>query len=202
MYRIPVILSGNSINLRSVEFEMTFDPTLVSVEGIEETLSEAGWLVMQNADNTAGILRVVSAGVSDATDGELFSIMVASNDADALKSITAQTAMNAEGLSPMGDVEFVELPETFNLSQNYPNPFNPTTTIQYQLPENVGVEVAVYDVQGRLVRSLVNQEQQAGTYTVQWDGRNSMGTQVASGVYVYQIRAGTFISTKRMVLVK
>jgi VCBS repeat-containing protein len=201
-YLVPVVLSGNSSNLRSVEFVLTFDPTVMSVQGIQEKLGEAGWLVVHNADNVAGTLHVVSAGAVDAVDGDLFSILVSTENSDALKSMQAQTAMNAEGLAAMSAVDVVDVPESYSLSQNYPNPFNPTTTIQYQLPENVAVTVGVYDMQGRLIRMLVQQDQPAGTYSVQWDGRSSTGNQVASGVYVYQIRTGAFVATRRMILVK
>jgi len=96
------------------------------------------------------------------------------------------------------------LPSAFSLHANYPNPFNPTTTISYELPQNTDVEMAIYDVSGRLVRSLLpRQEQAAGTYTVTWDGRNEAGATVASGMYLYRMSTGAgFSETRRMVLIK
>ncbi len=90
-----------------------------------------------------------------------------------------------------------QLPVHFALSQNYPNPFNPTTTISYQLPEAAHVTVAIYDLQGRLVETLVNGEKAAGSYSVQWDA----GSQ-PSGVYFYKIQAGRFAATKKLLLLK
>ncbi len=87
--------------------------------------------------------------------------------------------------------------KTFSLFQNYPNPFNPTTTISYQLPQAAHVTVAIYDVQGRLVETLVDGEKAAGRYSVQWHAEN-----VPSGVYFYRIQAGRFTATKKLLLLK
>ncbi|MGH1363315.1 MAG: FlgD immunoglobulin-like domain containing protein [Calditrichia bacterium] len=95
-----------------------------------------------------------------------------------------------------------QLPKTFALRQNFPNPFNPTTTIRFDLPKNSTVSLKIYDVQGRLVRKLVNQKMKAGFHETQWDGLNSHGNRVATGVYFYRIRADKFIRTKKMVLVR
>lgn len=90
------------------------------------------------------------------------------------------------------------IPLVYNLSQNYPNPFNPTTKINYELPLNTKVNIVIYDILGREVMRLVNNEfKQAGRYTVEFNGQN-----YASGVYFYRIEAGNFIQSKKMVLVK
>jgi len=89
------------------------------------------------------------------------------------------------------------LPVKFSLSQNYPNPFNPLTKINYSLPNATKVHIRVYDLLGRLVKTLVNEFKEAGSYDVQFDG-----TGLASGVYFYRIEAGDFVDSKKMVLVK
>jgi len=96
----------------------------------------------------------------------------------------------------------VAAPERFELSQNYPNPFNPVTNIRYQLTESGFVKVIVFDVTGRTVRALVNEERDAGFHTVQWDARNNAGQKVASGVYYYRVIADEYRQTKSMFLVK
>jgi len=93
-------------------------------------------------------------------------------------------------------------PVEFMLGQNYPNPFNPSTTLKYDLPQQAEVRLKIFDVQGRHVRTLVNQPQPAGRYAITWDGRNERGESIASGVYLYQLRAGTFAQTRRMALVR
>jgi len=94
------------------------------------------------------------------------------------------------------------VPEKFALHQNYPNPFNPITTLRYDLPENGYVNVTVYDMLGREVKSLINQSQEAGYKSVLWDATNNLGNPVSAGVYLYQIHAGEFVQTRKMVLLK
>ncbi len=99
-----------------------------------------------------------------------------------------------------------QAPKRFALFQNYPNPFNPTTTIQYQLPSDSKVRIEIYNILGQRVRTLINKEQKAGVYKIPWDGRNAYGSKVASGLYIYRIKAETggktFVQAKKMLLVK
>lgn len=90
-----------------------------------------------------------------------------------------------------------QIPSEFALSQNYPNPFNPTTTIHYSVPKSGQVNLAVYDINGRLINELVNEVQDAGNYRVTVDGHN-----ISSGVYFYRLTSGSFSMTKKMTLVK
>jgi len=98
------------------------------------------------------------------------------------------------------------LPDHFTLSQNYPNPFNPTTIIHYQLPavsdQPSGVSLKVYNILGQEVRTLVDKKQLPGYYSVEWDGEDSSGRDLASGVYIYRIQAGEFVQSRRMILLK
>jgi len=98
------------------------------------------------------------------------------------------------------------IPETFALYQNYPNPFNPLTTIKYQVPTAAEVSIKIYDLQGRLVSELVNEQQAPAYYLTTWNGKNAAGQLAASGVYIYQFRAqyGKHIyqKTKKMMILK
>ena len=93
-------------------------------------------------------------------------------------------------------------PNEFSLEANYPNPFNPTTQFEYQIPKSASVNVVIYNMLGQVVRVLVNNHQEAGRYTVQWDGRDNAGISVASGSYLYRIQAGTHVQTRTMLLLK
>ncbi len=95
-----------------------------------------------------------------------------------------------------------QLPSTLTLWSNYPNPFNPGTTIRYGLPRAMTVQLQIYDLLGRRVKTLVDAEQSEGEHTVAWDGIASSGYSVASGVYFYQIRAGGMSAVKRMLLLR
>ena len=94
------------------------------------------------------------------------------------------------------------VPETFTLHQNFPNPFNPITTLSYDLPKDSDVRLAIFDMLGNEVATLVSTSQQAGFKSVQWDATDSMGRPVSAGVYLYQIEAGDFVQTRKMVLLK
>lgn len=88
------------------------------------------------------------------------------------------------------------------LHQNHPNPFNPATTIRYALPDRRRVDLRVFAVTGRLVRTLVADVVPAGTYAVIWDGRDEQHRPVASGVYYYRLRAGEADVVRRMTLIR
>ena len=93
-------------------------------------------------------------------------------------------------------------PHAFHLNQNYPNPFNPTTEIGYSIPEDAFVSITIYDVQGRSVKSLVNQNQGAGIYLTNWNAKNEQGVSVPAGMYFYTIQTEKFKDTKKMILLK
>ena len=93
-------------------------------------------------------------------------------------------------------------PYTFSLNQNYPNPFNPSTTLQYDLPNDGFVNITIYDMLGNVINNLVNDNQNSGYKSVQWDATNNQGQQVSAGVYLYSIEAGDFRQTKKMILLK
>lgn len=86
--------------------------------------------------------------------------------------------------------------------QNYPNPFNPSTNIRFQLANNQHVEIKVYNIVGKEVRTLTNQQYAAGQHTLVWDGTNNAGHSVVSGVYIYKMTAGKFSQTRKMNLVR
>jgi hypothetical protein len=99
---------------------------------------------------------------------------------------------------------YTEIPRSFSLSQNYPNPFNPVTQIKFDIPKSGFVKITIYDLLGREISTLVNQQMQPGSYNVDWDASN-----FSSGVYFYKIEVrqtgsstGDFVESKKMVLVK
>ena len=94
------------------------------------------------------------------------------------------------------------IPTNYALHQNYPNPFNPITKIQYNLPEANDVKINIYDIRGILVKSLVNQQQEPGFKSVQWNALNDFGEKVSSGMYFYEIETPHFKQTKKMILLK
>jgi hypothetical protein len=110
--------------------------------------------------------------------------------------LTVDSASSVDGPAP-GSV-----PAAFALHQNYPNPFNPNTTIRYDLPQAVRVQIKIFNTLGQEITTLIDAVRPAGAYRVIWDSKNASGVQVASGVYVYQINAGSFVDSKKMVLIR
>ena len=95
-------------------------------------------------------------------------------------------------------------PASYELGQNYPNPFNATTQIKYGLAarEKQNTRLIIYDLLGRHIRTLVDKEQPAGAYQVSWDGKDEIGYEVASGIYLYKLTSGPFLKTSKMMLLK
>lgn len=100
------------------------------------------------------------------------------------------------------DLEEINLPEEFFLAQNYPNPFNPTTQIRFALPEDSWVKVEVFNILGQKITTLVDEHLTAGYKETGWDGKDSKGMEVASGIYFYRIETKSFTDIKKMVLLK
>jgi flagellar hook assembly protein FlgD len=92
--------------------------------------------------------------------------------------------------------------KVFQLAQNHPNPFNPLTNIRFTVEKSGPLELAVYDVSGRKIRTLVRGITEAGDHLVTWDGTDRSGGRVPSGTYFYKLRSGTAVETRKMTLLK
>jgi parallel beta-helix repeat protein len=93
-------------------------------------------------------------------------------------------------------------PKVFFIAQNYPNPFNPSTTIEYTLPVDARVRITIYNILGKKVRTLLDEHQPAGHRRMVWEGKDDEGREAASGIYFYQMKAGEFTQSKKMVILK
>jgi len=167
-----------------------------------------------NADGSINILDVIAA--VDLALGKETVQLAATADYDQYKVNLRQLKMNLEALGAdpelIDDVaglylrQFAEpsLPKSFSLAQNAPNPFNPSTTIKYDIPEGNPVQVSllIYNLRGQLVKALVDETREPGSYSVFWDGTDETGRRVSSGVYLYRMKAGEFTQTRKMVILK
>lgn len=102
------------------------------------------------------------------------------------------------GVKPVSEV----VPGQFALGQNYPNPFNPSTVIEYNVPVRSNVEISIFNILGQKVATIINDVHEAGTHRATWNGKDSFGKTVASGIYFYQMNAGSFEQVKKMMLMK
>ena len=104
----------------------------------------------------------------------------------------------------VGIKDVAMVPGKFVLSQNYPNPFNPTTTLRFSLENNEPVTLQIFDNMGRIIRTLYNNQKltSSAVHEVQWDGKNEVGKNIASGTYYYRLKSGKNIAVKKMVLIR
>ena len=167
----------------SAQFQFHYNN--IQVEGNE--IDESSLTVEYWDEQTSAWVEVEGVTVNTETN----TISFASNDLPQYVIVTADkiTSVNAEKTD--------ELSNTFSLKQNYPNPFNPTTTIEFTVVKENPVELNVYDILGRKIQTLVNKSMGAGTYSYQFDASN-----LASGIYFYQLKVGSSSSVKKMNLMK
>lgn len=128
--------------------------------------------------------------------------MIGSADLDRLRQAATNAIQTYRAATPVTEEGVVSLPTGFELGQNYPNPFNPETQIGYTVARPGRVTIEVFDLLGRRVAILLDQEQQAGKHLVSWNGNDSGGSAVASGVYFYRMQTDGFSDVKKMLLVK
>lgn len=94
------------------------------------------------------------------------------------------------------------LPLTFRLYQNYPNPFNAKTTIEYYLAKPSYISIKIFNLMGKEIATLVNEQKNAGNFSICWDGKDNSGKAIASGIYIYRIKANGFTEAKKLSLLK
>jgi len=200
--RIWYVGIGASVEMKSFTCTATpFDGVVLNWQTANER-GNVGFNVLRSRTETGSYQKIneqiISARVDgaysyvdrDAKGGERYYYMVADID----------DAGHANEHGPV--MAEVPLPKSFELSQNYPNPFNPTTTLRYQLPKMAQVRLQIFNTNGQLIRTLVDEQVQAGYHTVVWDGRNEGGLPVVSGIYYYRIVTEGFAMTKKMALLK
>lgn len=215
-------------NLYGLQFDLLFDPNVLEVVGVKpgDALAKDGasthWSV-SNIDNQAGrildathvrkatkegvnisgtlatvIFELKDINISEATLLSLNNVKLADADAGLISAVTKSALLNWEELL---------VPEKSMLLQNYPNPFNPDTWIPYKLAKSAEVTIRIYNVKGQLIRTLDLGYRDSGYYlgraqAAHWDGRSNRGEQMSSGLYFYQMQTGSFVATKKTILVK
>lgn len=169
-----------------------FSANVLNIAGIQVTLNSNTFI----RDQTNRILTS-----ADLRTGETLEIQAVPSAANVLVALTVKKTGTLTGIVNAQAAQ--SLPDNFALHQNYPNPFNPATTIRFNVPVNLGeptrVTLRIYNVMGQLVRTLADGALTAGSYLAVWNGENEAGIKVSSGLYFYELRAGSFKAMKRMV---
>jgi hypothetical protein len=192
---VPITLS-NTIGVTSTYVELETG----SLEAASVKVTSAdGWVSSTNTEG--GKVRIALTGLEPLKDGVIAVVSFKLNGQESV-TVRGSAVLNDDLREELNSVNVREIPTEFALSQNYPNPFNPTTSIKYSLAENAKVTLVIYDMLGQVVKTLIDNEQEAGFYTVKWDGTNNYGGKVSSGIYIYRLNAGKFMSTLKMNLLK
>jgi hypothetical protein len=170
------------------------------------------WSLLVTTSNTYWIdYRVTIAGYGQGEDTYRYKVRAVDQDGDK-SCFSNEDEVDVNECPPWlckelaGEPEAI--PEAYTLRENYPNPFNAATIILYDLPEESFVELRIYDIMGREIRTLVNGKEAAGYKSIQWDGKDSFGNPVSSGMYIYHISSRSlesdlrFSQTRKMILLR
>jgi hypothetical protein len=219
----PETTTANSCGSLTVEFEVDSDFPLVTmatmlgpspdwfvgVTGL--SLREDGsWLSSVEVD-----LRPYDGGTRSANAWALFGpanappepIRLISEESGELVGPASLGSMTFTFVSPATPTAVAEehtsaVPESFVLEQNFPNPANPSTTIRFDLPQGEQVSLVVYNMVGQAVAQLLDGVREAGSYSLRWDGRDDSGRKLSTGIYLYRLRAGDQVSTRKLMLLQ
>ena len=180
------------------ELQINYNPIILEFENI--ALSEDFKLI--DLDPELGYIKIMSK-VDKINEFNLPFKFKQRNDLEVIDISYTNLDNNGVMLSrSMDKVTLQNIPTEFSLSQNYPNPFNPTTTIEYDVPMKAFVELVVYDLMGREVVKLINEEQIPGFKSIIWNGLNKRDQKVSNGIYLYQLRSKDYIQTRKMLFLK
>ncbi|MFQ5651655.1 MAG: tandem-95 repeat protein, partial [bacterium] len=207
---IPVLLAGDQ-PIRGFQIQLEFDESRLDLTGALPYRNDFGMrlegVISGNTLQVIGYLEKENSAVE--INGDLFSLcgkLIDAADGDVTVRLVESLFVSKERLpitnASISAAGTARIPTEFALLQNYPNPFNPSTQITFHLPQRAKVEIKIYNLKGELVRTLVNEEREPGRHKIIWNGRNGAGVPVASGLYLYRIKAGKWKDTMRMMLVK
>jgi hypothetical protein len=201
---IPISIPQNLAGLRSAEMKLLYNSTALKIRNVITTNLTKDFAVESNIQDGSVLIAMASAEAL-AAGGQILTVEAEVLQSSGNISVQLQdVSLNETKVNSVTSVggTVSDIPTTYDLLQNYPNPFNPSTTIEYQLPQNAFVDLKVYDITGREVTTLVATAQNAGRYTITWNAVDAKGYKVASGVYLYRLSAGNFSQIKKMMLLK
>jgi hypothetical protein len=213
--QLSVILDNNPDQVKGFNFCISYDNhklefiEIVRSESLERHTANAFFAGRQYDDQVEVSLAALGRGTSIKGSGQISILKFRMLDnyipGFEFTDVTMRDVNNDELLAVKNGIAGIignRIPESFVLGQNYPNPFNMQTEIYYELSNSSYVELDIYNILGQRIRQLVSEHKDAGVYQVSWDGRDETGREVASGIYLYRLSAGSFIETKKMNILK
>ncbi|NWF89255.1 MAG: PQQ-dependent sugar dehydrogenase [Ignavibacteriaceae bacterium] len=196
--RIYKLKSNSSIDAPSNLRVVSNSPTSIELEWNDNSDNETGFKIeRQVGTNAFELVDSVAANVTSFLDNSISNAFSYGYRVSAFNSTSSSSYSNVASFVTKTDDKLNSLPENFQLNQNYPNPFNPTTNIEYAINRRQTITLKIYDSLGHDIETLVSGEKDAGYYSVDFQASN-----LSSGVYFYQIKGGSFIETRKMILMK
>ena len=218
----------NTEPVAGLQFDIVDDGNFFAVDSVRVIARVGDWKARFHEldDGTMRVLAFVDTDISttpsllSAGEGALLAVDFSKSEevtadsvllsfSDIVVSDSSGNSMDATGESgtlnvPTGiaDAGQQNIPQEFELHQNYPNPFNPKTTISFGIPKTSDAKLAIFNLLGQEVRTILFRGLSPGYHSVEWNGVNDNGYRVESGIYFYQLRAGDFVQTKKMVMLK
>jgi hypothetical protein len=184
--------------------QIIFTDLNYDVINVSGSSSSAQQLVFVNEDSVIGVKVYTFASLGETQDSVFVINTNLNTETDYNQGIQVRfyDQEGKEILAGTALLKIIPVPESYALGQNYPNPFNPTTTIRFELPEYAHTRIAIYDLLGREIVLLENRPFNAGYHQVVWQGRDTYGNAVPSGMYFYRMEANGFSRTRKMVFLK
>jgi hypothetical protein len=186
-------------NIGAAYFVYDLDPSM-QVGRIEAGPDASGMDLLTSVEKNQLRVLVYNIGHNRIESGKRELLQIAVTGSGAVK-LSHVELVDYQGRAYATRIGRIGLPDEYVLNQNYPNPFNPSTVISFSLPQSSSWTLSIYNVTGALVREFTG-DSEAGGIDVAWDGHGQSGTQAASGIYLYKLRAGSFTDTKKMILLK
>jgi serine protease len=196
-----LLTSNNNISYRSID---NFSELYDGFTDLEKWNFLSGGIQTQSVDGV-DISTLTAEGPFNIPAGGMIEVAFALIGGNSLAELqtNADQAQNFWNRTPGAVTPSKNIiPQNFSLEQNYPNPFNPSTIISWQLAVGQEVELKIFNLLGQEVRTLINKKQEAGYHSIVWDGQDDAGHPLASGIYLYKLEAGEYVSTRKMVLLK
>jgi len=207
-YASGVLANETTIAVELASFTVSFQKGEVKLQWITQSETEnLGFYIYRSQFEEQNYVKITSAmipGVGNSNETHIYSYIdrdIKSDNTYFYKLADIDFNGNMTFHGPIS-ITANDLPSEYSLSQNYPNPFNPRTTIRFSIIQAGLVSLKIYNLQGQLVRILINEEKTAGNHTLVWNGTDNKGNRLSSGIYYYTLNVNGFEETKKLILIK
>lgn len=199
----------NNLGATNLEMRLAFDGNggRFSSTNAVSLSAGSGWQTVVFPIGPSDLTAVDGGTDVNATIGNVTELRILHNPSPDWRGVSIAATLGVDNITASDmpvSVELTDLnvPQTPQLEQNYPNPFNPETTIEYELAKTTDVLIDIYNLRGQLITTLVNEIHSVGRYKTKWDGKDRFGQHVSSGVYIYQIKADNFQTSRKLILMR